>query len=413
MTGKKLFRAGLCLVAVGGGAIVLHGEPAPIAVAPAAPCLDGSCVPRRLTNGYYQTKWRRWPVEHPAAARPGVREGISAPPVELPEREQEAAIPPGAFAAPSPSDQQPADSDFPPSRSTAPTAPPPSGTPPRDRPEADLPPELRGSPLPRTDGPMRGYPSWTPRTPAITASMKKDPVSQLPRNDASRQHGEEPHAQSSLVPGALPAAAPSARPIATPPRKLLKETTDEQARWHGRATQLAQGSLNEAHDLKAAKWNALSQMPDSSAHSDHHASYHDKHQARGHIHPSEEFALQSALPNAISRSPGPLKEYRESATSQSRLNMPASIGEPSSSRVMQASASSMVREPASNVAAVLAVRAEGPSLPLDRPVRNPLRGTRIALDRAGDSGPANSERGKTGAMEPSSPAAGIPENPLR
>ena len=33
-------------------------------------CVDGQCIPKRETFGYYQTQWRRWPVAPPAVAAP-------------------------------------------------------------------------------------------------------------------------------------------------------------------------------------------------------------------------------------------------------------------------------------------------------------------------------------------------------
>ncbi len=144
MLTRKVFSAGLCMAALGWSAAHLYGE---VTLPPGAlaECADGSCVPRRVTNGYFPTKWRPWPVKPPATPAPGVAPGIPAPPVELPTPAEETRRPSGGIIAPRP---QPAPSTSPDATNDdvpdfGPAAPPPDGGAPPADPRDDLPPALR------------------------------------------------------------------------------------------------------------------------------------------------------------------------------------------------------------------------------------------------------------------------------
>src|SRR6476646_2418479 len=58
-------------------------------------CADGQCFASPLTYGYYDTRWRRWPLESLAQAAPGKPGALSAPlqqevaPFVVPPPEQE------------------------------------------------------------------------------------------------------------------------------------------------------------------------------------------------------------------------------------------------------------------------------------------------------------------------------------
>ena len=61
-------------------------------------CVDGVCTPNRLTYGYYETNWRRWPVPAPAVPTRSKRrpQGPQTGPTELdlPSAEDETEIRP-------------------------------------------------------------------------------------------------------------------------------------------------------------------------------------------------------------------------------------------------------------------------------------------------------------------------------
>jgi hypothetical protein len=107
MLGIKV-SAMVCSALVVAGAGLLHAQ-ADVTVPPAdadlmmAPphdfvygpvqCIDGVCTPVRITNGFHQTRWRKWPISPPTAAPRGAREGISPPAVDVPAPDVEADIP--------------------------------------------------------------------------------------------------------------------------------------------------------------------------------------------------------------------------------------------------------------------------------------------------------------------------------
>lgn len=65
---------------------------------PCQHCVDGQCYPNRQTFGYYETQWRRWPIDCPgyAPARKarGMVDPSKGPDVEAPEADDEAGISP-------------------------------------------------------------------------------------------------------------------------------------------------------------------------------------------------------------------------------------------------------------------------------------------------------------------------------
>jgi hypothetical protein len=143
MMNKILLRSGLGAAALALSAVGLYAENIVPSVA-SSRCANGACTPRRLTNGYYPTVWRRWPVEPPAPEKPGVRESISAPGLQLPSPNVETALPRGVLIEPPPLQESGADEDFGPPSSERPTVPGPAT--PRREPQEGVPPELRGEP---------------------------------------------------------------------------------------------------------------------------------------------------------------------------------------------------------------------------------------------------------------------------
>src|SRR3954470_7737286 len=69
-------------------------------------CADGQCFASPMTYGYYDTRWRRWPLEQMAQASKLKAAGLSSPlPPEVspfvppsPERESDKAPPPSVPA---------------------------------------------------------------------------------------------------------------------------------------------------------------------------------------------------------------------------------------------------------------------------------------------------------------------------
>lgn len=214
---RKALRTGLCVVALGWGAARLYGEV--MTVPEASPvCVDGACVPRRVTNGYYPTKWRPWPVPPPAAARPGVRPGIPAPPVELPDPSVETQLPEGAIPAPSPREGPDVAPDNDMGPRTRPTAPPPARGPAGIEPRPGLPPELRNEL--RNEVPRPSLDDQGSRLPADNRSPRRIPAIALRggnrpaavvkalRNEAAWQpvNGNDAR-EESRIPGILPSDA--------------------------------------------------------------------------------------------------------------------------------------------------------------------------------------------------------------
>jgi hypothetical protein len=203
-------------------------------------CADGSCVPRRLTNGFYPTTWRQWPVAPPAQAKPGVREGISAPSVELPSPQMETYLPEGVLVAPPPLDQGGTDGGFEPRPRDSIPGPPSGPTPPRGESPQGVPPELRSGTLrtpldkqtPRRQRAIAGREINRPA--AVLESLNVDPV-EPPSSTVRRDAGAN-------IPAALPNDVGTAQPLSphsddetpslgpmarwTTPLRLPQEPTD-------------------------------------------------------------------------------------------------------------------------------------------------------------------------------------------
>jgi hypothetical protein len=177
-------------------------------------CADGSCVPRRLTNGYYPTTWRRWPVEPPSRGKAGVREGISAPKVELPPPRLETYLPEGLLIAPPP-DPGGADGGFDPGpRESIPGAPPPGPAAPRGESPQGVPPELRSEPTrTRTQEPMprrqRAVASRETNRPAAVIEALRSEAAAYPSAATGR-------GSPANVPAALPNDEGKAQPLPLP-----------------------------------------------------------------------------------------------------------------------------------------------------------------------------------------------------
>jgi hypothetical protein len=215
MMNKILLRTGIGAIALALGAVGLYGET--IVPPLASPhCPDGACAPRRLTNGYYPTTWRKWPVDPPAAEKPGVREGIRVPGVELPPPNIETYLPEGLLTAPPPEAGGGTDDDLGPAPSDTPsTAPPPDRAPPRSEPRPGLPPELRYEPsrFPSNQRSPRRMPTIAGREGNRPAA-----VIEAMRNQAALHSGDTNAARDlSTVPAALPSDGGKAQPLYPPP----------------------------------------------------------------------------------------------------------------------------------------------------------------------------------------------------
>jgi hypothetical protein len=210
LTKSSLVKA-VCALALGWSAVGLASDTVvPSIVSPQ--CADGSCVPRRLTNGYYPTTWRRWPVDPPARGKMGVREGISAPNMELPPPRLETYLPEGVLIAPPPTDPGGADGDFDSGpRESFPGTPPPGPAAPRGGSPEGVPPELRSEPTRTPQSPTRQ------RAIAGREINRSAAVTEALRSDAA----VHPSAAKGLnVPANIPAALPNdegrAQPLSTP-----------------------------------------------------------------------------------------------------------------------------------------------------------------------------------------------------
>src|SRR5688572_16966648 len=160
MLKNKLTGAALCVVTTGWAAFSLYAETVTLPPPLLERCANGNCVPRRATNGFYHTRWRKWPEEPAAAPNPGVREGIAAPPVEIPEPENEGDLPEGAITQPPPPDDAGAGAAAPSPRRSGPTQAPPNAQPPRAAPPDDLPREFRdATPIPGLENGAPQFPS--------------------------------------------------------------------------------------------------------------------------------------------------------------------------------------------------------------------------------------------------------------
>lgn len=235
---KILFGALVVSASLGLGAVSLRGDTAmPLDDGPvpfgsvqngatqfdSMQCPGGVCAPRRVTNGFYPTRWRKWPVETPAAPGPGVREAIGAPEFELPDPERETDLPQGMMTAPSPSDSRGAPPDSAVPRRSGPTAPSPQTAPrtvPRTGPAVPgLPRELQNElPSPRTDGDAPQFPfdSRPSRSaPALVARPKSHSatVLELAPQRAADNRLQSDHDVRLEPPSVLPSDETEARPL--------------------------------------------------------------------------------------------------------------------------------------------------------------------------------------------------------
>ena len=110
MTFKKATATSLLLI--GFGTTSLAAPPPLDRPTPPPCCADGRCYPNPLTFGWYETRWRRWPVECmepiPAGQQiPGTQpiEGIPTFEPPTPEEEDRKAPPPTAPRAEEQTDQ--------------------------------------------------------------------------------------------------------------------------------------------------------------------------------------------------------------------------------------------------------------------------------------------------------------------
>lgn len=217
MHNRKIIASAFGIVVSGSLLAAVHADTLLPPVATAAHCADGSCIPNRATNGFYATRWRKWPVSPPAPPSKGVREGIPAPDVELPPLQEETSRPrPQAV----PSDVQPVPSGPEPTV-TPPTTTPPTTFPPGQIPESPapseaLPPELRGQrtlpQIPRDDRPPRRTPVVAERPGARTATAVEELRANLhsPRDAGTAAAASKPRE----LPASQTHAAPIQRPFA-------------------------------------------------------------------------------------------------------------------------------------------------------------------------------------------------------
>lgn len=211
MLTKSSLEKAVCAVALAWSAVGLASDTvAPSVVSPQ--CADGSCVPRRLTNGYYPTTWRRWPVDPPARGKAGVREGISAPNMEVPPPRLETYLPEGVLIAPPPADQGGADGGFESGpRESFPGTPPPGPAAPRGGSPEGVPPELRSEAtrIPQSPTRQRAIAGREINRPAAVVEALRSDAAVYP--SAVKGRG---------VPANIPAALPSdegkAQPLAPP-----------------------------------------------------------------------------------------------------------------------------------------------------------------------------------------------------
>ena len=219
-------------------------------------CADGQCFASPLTYGYYDTRWRRWPLERlaqAATARPGelaapLREEVApyvapppeqedrrAPPPSVPAGEQ---IPPGATggaprAPAAPGAPVPPQGGQPPATPGSPGLQPRVGpgypspglpTPPQAAPMA--PPAGQGTPPP-TQPLFRSVPPESPLNRSVPTG-DADPPPSLPFGPAlvapeqpTRDVSQQPAGIPARSPDVQPARAPSSDPPPAPPIALV------------------------------------------------------------------------------------------------------------------------------------------------------------------------------------------------
>jgi hypothetical protein len=465
MLTRKLLKTSLCVAALGWGAARLYGE-VMFVPNPSADCADGTCVPRRVTNGYFQTKWRKWPVEPPARPEPGVRPGIPAPPVEIPDPTEEIRLPSGSIIAPGPApDQGP-----PPATDSAPRngplAPPAGRGAPEAAPRPDLPPALRNEiPPPAFDEQGSRLPpdNRSPRRiPTIASGSRNRPAAMLEASGAEGQWKpaeEGAPAASSRVPGVLPRdemrnAEPLRKPSTDPaPHRPGSDSTDnsaarppfsrdafaysnERAGWIEQFSPAGHGHGWTASDAA----NDHAAEPATNLTSDESSDTQVAAPRRAVPASTRLGARLSALRESTSESDdgagwsagepeqeetdGPALHQSPSRTSQSSLRMsPAGLNTPAalgardaSAGVRRASAVADLTISTSDSQAILAVRTVGDngwneSAPAGNPLRGGSRITRVAFESAEPPQYKTAEPAST--SEVSTADFTVPTNPLR
>jgi hypothetical protein len=464
---RKVLGTGLCVAALGWSAARLYGE-VTFVPDPSAQCADGQCVPRRVTNGYFQTKWRRWPFEPPARAQPGVRPGIAAPPVELPAPGEETQLPEGAIVAPRPR----GDAGVAPDTDTAPRpgpAAPPNRGAPEAEPRPDLPPALRNQ------IPPRSFDDQGSRLPPDNRSPRRIPtMASRGRNRAAaavEALGEEaawkpvdagPRTEQSRIPGILPSddignAEPlHKRPVEATPRRPAPHSheknatragfsrdafaySNERANWVEQASDVGNGlgwsapgdAIEPAEESSIAEDGdnspdgefqpptdrvsastrlgaRLSALRQSAAESDESAEWPGLESPRRQA-PVDEPGLDTT------RVPAPRSSLR---LSPAGLNTPARVGTRQVSEgVRRTSAVADLTITAPDSSAVLSVRTVGDGWGQGRPIGNPLRGgskiTRVVFETAEADASADKAAASDSAREASTSDVAVPANPLR
>jgi hypothetical protein len=226
----------MCQSSMAGPPLIARPSPPPC-------CADGQCLASPTTYGYYDTRWRRWPLESvaqastakPAALSAPMRQDVApfvtpppeqedrkAPPPSVPTGEQApASMPSGAARTPgAPGGATPPQGTQPPAGGPGfPTTPPPTPTsPPAGRgTQPSTGPAYKSvspeSPLNRTGtGPMGDAdpPPSLPFGPALVAPA------QLPRGVS-----QQPAATPLQSPNVKPVRAPSGDPPPAPPIALV------------------------------------------------------------------------------------------------------------------------------------------------------------------------------------------------
>jgi hypothetical protein len=404
MMHKFLLRSGFGAAALALSAVGLYAETIVPSVA-SSRCANGACTPRRLTNGYYPTVWRRWPVEPPAPEKPGVRESISAPGVELPSPNVEITLPRGVLIEPPPLEESGANEDFGPAPSERPTLPGPPT--PRREPQEGMPPELRGEPsrFP-TNREMPG------RQRAIAGREVNRPAAVIEalRNEASLDAVDEIAPRTnSRIPAALPEHDGMAQPM--PPPQALQTPAAKSAEAPTIVPRAGSISSSQAVPLE----NEQALRSDSAV----------SRQGRTNWSPTRsmhEDAVQprSSISQVDTRSWIAPPEQTASRQPASGLNAPAAIYARTLAHDVRRSATRAdfsISAPASP--AVLAVRTvsdEGWNP--NSQFRNPLRGASAVTKVAFESGEIPREESPIetagqAARLPQREELALPDNPLR
>lgn len=217
-------------------------------------CADGQCFASPLTYGYYDTRWRRWPMEHLAQAPMDKRTALPsqlkqevAPFVTPPPEQEDRKAPPPSVPA---GEQTPAATGAAPRTQGAPGGPaPPQGVQPPAGlgPPAGQPRGATGYPSPGLPTPPQSVPLAPPAgqgTPPATQPMFKnvspesplnrsgpmgdsDPPPSLPfgpalvaPEQARRDVSQQPAATPTRSPRVKPANVPSSDPPPAPPIAL-------------------------------------------------------------------------------------------------------------------------------------------------------------------------------------------------